>query len=324
MLVVRYQVFWQVFWHVFWRVFRGAFRAFLVASAFFFFWATAVVLAWTFCPILAVACPEEPRRWRTCQRVVKPAFRLFHAYMRVLRLLEVQHSMPPSKPQDRAWTAASGNHREQLANRPAGPLVIVCNHPTLVDVTAILSRFDDVCCVVKASLFDNVFVGRLLRTCGHIRAGGEAMSGAVLMHEALRRFDAGLAVLIFPESTRSPPGGLHAFRRGAFELAVRARVPLWPLLLTCNPPALSKGLPFWRQPDRVARLRVQPGDLMTDLSDARSACQRVETLFSEGLRLSSPAIPSAPLLARQKAAPRAVALSVGLDGTSRDEASHSA
>jgi 1-acyl-sn-glycerol-3-phosphate acyltransferase len=310
------------------------FRAFLVASAFFFFWTGAVVLSWTLCPILAVACPDEGRRWRTCQRIVKPALRLFHAYMRTLRLLEVHHSRHPSSSpcssQDSAWVAAPPEGREPAGGRPAGALVIVSNHPTLVDVTAILSHFDDVCCVVKASLADSVFVGRLVRTCGHIRAGGEAMSGAALMQEALRRFDVGLAVLIFPESTRSPPGGLHPFRRGAFELAVRARVPLWPLLLTCDPPALSKGLPFWRQPDRVALLRVQPGDLKTDLRDSRSACQTVEALFVEGLRVSSSATSSAQASpARQKAVSRAVPLAVGLEGTSRDgrtsdEASHSA
>ena len=209
--------------------------------------------------------------------------------MRTLGLLEVHHSTSPRSLQESAPVLPDS--REHGRGRPDGAIVIVSNHPTLVDVTAILSHFDDVCCVVKASLVDSVFVGRLVRTCGHIRAGGEAMSGAALVQEALRRFDVGLAVLIFPESTRSPPGGLHPLRRGAFELAVRAHVPLWPLLLTCNPPALSKGLPFWRQPDRVALLRVQAGDLMTDLSDARSACQTVEALFVEGLRVSSSAIP---------------------------------
>ena len=149
------------------------------------------------------------------------------------------------------------------------------------------------------------------------------MSGAALMQEALRRFEVGLAVLIFPESTRSPPGGLHPFRRGAFELAVRAHVPLWPLLLTCDPPALSKGLPFWRQPDRVALLRVEPGDLQTDLRDARSACQAIEALFVEGLRVSSSATSSAQgSAAPQRAVPRAAPLALGLEGMSRDGTSH--
>jgi 1-acyl-sn-glycerol-3-phosphate acyltransferase len=182
--------------------------------------------------------------------------------------------------------------------------VVVANHPTLVDVTAILANFEDTCCVAKPSLIRNVFVGRLLRMCGHIDAGdGGAMSGAAVMQEAQRRLEAGLSVLIFPEGTRSPPGGMHAFRRGAFEVAARSGVPLRPLFVTCNPPALSKGLPFWRQPDRMAHLRIHPAPAVrVALGDARKACAALEASFRQ--RLGAPAYEagSAPAASRRGAA----------------------
>jgi len=255
------------------RLLAQVFRGLLVASAFFFFWTGGVLLTWTVCPILHLAVRDERRRWSLCRRVVRVAFRCFHAYMRKLTLLDAG----------------------LIGALPLGPgqVVVVANHPTLVDVTAILAHFDDLCCVVKPSLIRSVFVGRLLRTCGHIDGGdGGVMSGAAVMQEALRRIEGGLSVLVFPEGTRSPPGGMHAFRRGAFEIASRAGVPVRPLLLTCNPPALSKGVPFWRQPEQMACLGIRMSPLV-DVTDARAACAGVETAYRQ--RLGVAAAPPSPV-----------------------------
>jgi 1-acyl-sn-glycerol-3-phosphate acyltransferase len=231
-----------------------------VASAFFWFWVGAGLLAWTLCPVLILAYRDEARRWRVCQRIVRGAFRLFHAYMEVLTLVELR---------------VIGTR-----TRPPGPLVIVANHPTLVDVTAILSTYDDVCCVVRETFMKNVFVGRLLRTCGHVAASeAEGLAGAGAVEAIRRRLDAGMAVLFFPEGTRSPPRGLRPFRRGAFEIATRSHTPIWPLLMTCDPPALSKGLPIWKHPERIARQCIEPREPMAPPSDGRSGCRDAEAFF---------------------------------------------
>jgi 1-acyl-sn-glycerol-3-phosphate acyltransferase len=279
------------------RPLAQVFRGLLVASAFFWFWAGAAVLTWTMCPLATLLIRDELRRWRFCQRVVKQTFRLFHGYMRALTLLEMRAVGP-------------------FVERPSGPIVVVANHPTLVDVTAILATFDDVCCVVKSSLMRSAAVGGLLRACGHIDGGdGDAMSGVGVMGEARRRLDADFAVLIFPEGTRSPPGGMHAFRRGAFELAARAGVPLWPLMLSCDPPALSKGVPFWRQPERVAHLRIEPGEVLAPSSDARALRALVEGRYHKRIGVE----PSSVEMPR----PRSRSSFPGLvrRGAARDEAS---
>ncbi len=168
----------------------------------------------------------------------------------------------------------------QHSARPPGPLVIVANHPTLVDVTAILSTYDDVCCIVKEALIKNIFVGLLLRTCGHVAAAdAEGIAGVGALDAVSKRLQAGMAVLFFPEGTRSPPLGLRAFRRGAFEVAARAQVPIWPMLVTCDPPALSKGLPIWKHPERVARLRIEPTAILVAPANGRSVCRETEALF---------------------------------------------
>jgi 1-acyl-sn-glycerol-3-phosphate acyltransferase len=279
-----------------------AFRGFLVASAFFFFWGGAVVLSWTLCPVLTFTHRGEVSRWRACQRVIMHAFRLFHGYMHTLRLVE---------------TIVEKNS----VARPSGPLVVVANHPTLVDVTAILASYDNLCCVVKASLLENVFVGPLLRMCGHITASdGEPMSGAAVMQEAQRRLAAGMSVLIFPEGSRSPRGEMRSFHRGAFELAMRYRVPLWPLVLTCNPPALSKGLPIWKHPVRMARQRIYSGECLQVREDAREWCRKVEARYRERLGLE----PYAHGAEDPRPRVRAPAVPAPLGGAPRDEIPNSA
>ena len=242
------------------RAMVQALRTPLVASAFFFFWGGAVILSWFVCPALVVIIPDRVRRRRFCQRIVRRAFQLFHGYMRLLRLMKLE---------------LVGAHAE----RPAGAFVMVSNHPTLVDVTAILSQYDAVCCVVKTSLIRNFFVGRLLRFCGHIDGGnGEAMSGANALQEALARLDDGDGVLIFPEGTRSPRRGMSRFRRGAFELAMRANAPVWPMYVSCDPPALMRGVPIWRHPETAGRQKLTPQPLLLPSStmSSRALCRVVE------------------------------------------------
>jgi hypothetical protein len=104
------------------------------------------------------------------------------------------------------------------------------------------------------------------------------MSGAATLHEAQKRLDDGDGVLIFPEGTRSPRRGMNGFRRGAFELATRAQVPLWPMFISCEPPALARGVPIWKHPETAARQKLTPQPLMVPSSSAssRGLCRGVE------------------------------------------------
>jgi 1-acyl-sn-glycerol-3-phosphate acyltransferase len=290
------------------RVFLRSLRTPLVASAFFFFWMGGVVLAWVLCPILVVVERDPLRRRRICQRIVQRAFRVFHAYMEALRLVEMR---------------VVGADQA----RPVGPFVMVSNHPTLVDATAILASYDDVCCVIKTSLIRNFFVGRLLRFCGHIDGGnGDAMSGAATLQEALKRLDEGQGVLIFPEGSRSPRRGMHRFRRGAFELAARANVPLWPMFISCDPPALARGVPIWKHPETAARQRLTPQPVVHPGENAASSrvfCQGIESTCRQWLEerdlLDRPGeTPRIPLMVDTTRAPglQASVNASGVEGTS--------
>ncbi len=238
-----------------WRLYR-ALRTVLVASAFAGFWVGAVLLAWLVLPATAAMARGEAARRRGCQGVVAASFRLFHGYMRALRLVDARRvgSLPTS-----------------LGGRPA---VLVANHTTLVDVTAILSSLPAGVCVLAKDLYlSNRFVGRLLRLCGFISAGSTLAERGAAVDEAVQRLGSGFHVLVFPEGTRSPEGHLHRFQRGAFEIACRAGAPVVPLVLRCDPSALRRGQRFWNQPDECARLTIEVGAAIDPAECGRNSRQ---------------------------------------------------
>jgi 1-acyl-sn-glycerol-3-phosphate acyltransferase len=136
--------------------------------------------------------------------------------------------------------------------------VLVANHPTLVDVTAIGATVPDATIIAKSSMFRNPFIGPVLRYCDHIAVTHDGpFSGAEVVDEAVARLEAGIPVLIFPEGTRSPAHSLGRFRAGAFVIAARAGVPVIPLLVRCDPPTLMRGRPWYDIPDRPPVMTIR-------------------------------------------------------------------
>jgi 1-acyl-sn-glycerol-3-phosphate acyltransferase len=136
-------------------------------------------------------------------------------------------------------------------------------------------------CVAKHAMFVSPLVGRLLKACWHIDAGqGDIFSGVAVIRASQERLSQGLPVLIFPEGTRSPERGLGRFRQGAFDLAVRAGVPVLPVFITMDPPTLMRGVPWYVIPPRTATLRVRPLPLVeTAGRDPAQLCKQMEEDF---------------------------------------------
>jgi 1-acyl-sn-glycerol-3-phosphate acyltransferase len=248
------------------RIVRCA-RGLGVALAILVFWSGALVLAWFVVPYVYLRHRDRIARRRRIQRIVAGAWRWFHRQLSWTTLYRCQHVGEPLAP---------------------GPRILVANHPSLLDVTSIISRMPEVCCVVKGSLINSPLIGRLLRACGHVAAGDGSLMGGMGVLEAVReRLDEGFAVLVFPEGTRSPLGGMRRFRRGAFEIAQRAGVPVVPLFLRCDPPALGKGTPVWRHPRRCPVLTVHVGaSIDTTAIDPTELCKNVQTDFRARLLLA--------------------------------------
>jgi 1-acyl-sn-glycerol-3-phosphate acyltransferase len=117
---------------------------------------------------------------------------------------------------------------------PSGSYVFVSNHLSYMDTPVVLAhipvqfRF-----LAKRGLFKIPLLGTHLGQAGHIPVPREDPRAAVktmqLAAEAIQQKR--ISLLIFPEGGRSHDGNLRPFKEGAAYIAIKAGVPLVPLVL---------------------------------------------------------------------------------------------
>lgn len=202
------------------------FAASPIGYAIFAFWA-------------AVPARDPARRARDLRAIVTFAFRSMHGFLRWARIVDFDPA----------------EHAAQIPDRPC---VLVANHPTLMDISALLSADSNLVYPVKPSLFNSYWGRPLFRSAGLFEgAGQDPLRVAQMVEAATAQLAAGRRVIIFPEGTRSPDRGIHEFGRVAFEIARRAGVPIVPLVITCRPRFLGKTSGFSRPPAALPRLRIR-------------------------------------------------------------------
>lgn len=158
--------------------------------------------------------------------------------------------------------------------------LLLANHPGYLDIVLIISLLGEAACVVKEPVYDSLFFGGLVREAGHVPnrdPEGVIAAGA----EALNK---GNSLIVFPEGTRSRLGSPLMFLRGAAHIALRSHAPIVPLIVTCNPPLLAKGMRWYDIPIRTCRYRVCiKAPLVLDLPgiDALPAHQAARLLTKE-------------------------------------------
>jgi 1-acyl-sn-glycerol-3-phosphate acyltransferase len=130
--------------------------------------------------------------------------------------------------------------------------IFVANHPSLIDVVAIMSCVPYCNCIVKQSLSGHVFFGSIVRAAGYIVNDRASQ----LIEDCEKNFQAGRPLIVFPEGTRSPAYGIRPFKRGAAQIALRTGVPIVLVIITCDPPTLSKGQPWYKVPERPLRFKL--------------------------------------------------------------------
>lgn len=189
-------------------------------------------------PFLWLAGGTKLDRRKRCQRFVGLSFRFFHAYMRSVGLI---HYRPTLK----------------LPPQPT-PRIVVANHPTLIDVTAVLSAVPEMCCLVKSTIYNNPLFYLIMKFCGHIRVRrSDARDGARVLEGASARLIEGSDVLLFPEGTRSPDPEVGPFHAGAFAAAAHRELEVAKIAIFCDPPVLKRGAPWYLIPPQPVTLHLE-------------------------------------------------------------------
>jgi len=127
-----------------------------------------------------------------------------------------------------------------IAN-PRNPYVVVSNHQSLADIPLISHLPWEMKWVAKKELFKLPFIGWMLRLAGDIPLDRQdRRSGARMLMSAARYLSMHCSVIFFAEGTRSPNGQVGRFNDGAFALAVKARVPILPVVVEGSRDCLPK------------------------------------------------------------------------------------
>jgi 1-acyl-sn-glycerol-3-phosphate acyltransferase len=211
-------------------------RVFATGLSFALFGLGGLLLHALVFPLLSLLVRPAARRAAAARAVVRLAFRAFVGVMRVLGVLRYEiHGL------------------EKLER---GGLLILANHPTLIDTVFLMAFVRNADCIVKAALWDNPFTRGPVRAAGYIRNGG----GAELVGACIRSLRDGNNLIVFPEGTRSVHGAALAFKRGAANIAVRSGCAVTPVVIRCEPPTLRKGEKWWQVPPRQARFRIDVRD----------------------------------------------------------------
>jgi 1-acyl-sn-glycerol-3-phosphate acyltransferase len=187
-------------------------------------------------PLLQLIVRDQALQSRLARLAVHHSFRFFIEWMRVLGVLSYRFE------------------GVEKLSRPG--LLILANHPTLLDVVFLISLVPNADCVVKASLARNPF------TRGPIQATGYLCndSGPALIQGCIASVKEGNNLIIFPEGTRTPVNSPMRLQRGAANIAVRGPCNITPVTIRCEPLGLTKGTPWWRVPPKRMHFTLQVHD----------------------------------------------------------------
>ncbi|MCP4331963.1 MAG: 1-acyl-sn-glycerol-3-phosphate acyltransferase [Gammaproteobacteria bacterium] len=181
-------------------------------------------------PVLLCLSGGERERSRRTQLILH---RLLQAYVRMMSLLGVV------------------TYQIEGVEKLRSARLILANHPSLLDVVFLISMVPNACCVVKGKLARNFFTRGPIKTAGYIM--NEEAAGVI--DAAACAMDAGRALIIFPEGTRTDPSGSLHFRRGAANLAIRTGSAITPVLVYCAPAGLTKNQRWYQVPAKRMHLR---------------------------------------------------------------------
>ena len=184
------------------------------------------------------------------------------------------------------WALASAVGMMQLdssaldALRSERGLIVVANHPSLLDALMLVARLPYATCIMKAELMRNIFLSAGARLARYIRND----SARSMVRQAAQDLRDGGQLIVFPEGTRTTSPPLNPFRPGVTLIAKLAQAPIQTVFIDTDSPYLGKGWPLWRLPPVPIRFSVRLGERFTPEADTDALLARLEAYFRQGLK----------------------------------------
>mgnify|MGYP003131840180 CR=1 FL=1 len=127
------------------------------------------------------------------------------------------------------WTIILENY-DQIDHRK--PYIMVSNHLSNADIPVISNLPWEMKWIAKKELFEMPILGWLLKFAGDISVDRSSSSKRASIFQRCKYYlDRNVSVIFFPEGTRSRSGKLNKFAIGAFDLAIKEKIPVLPIVL---------------------------------------------------------------------------------------------
>lgn len=234
-------------------------RIFATGSAFVLFGLGGIILSIIIFPIIGfIYRKDKIRKKNRARKVVHNTFKMFVNYMRFIGILDVQII-----------------NQEQLKHHTG--VLVIANHPSLIDVVVLISIIENADCVVKAGLWKNPFLRGVVSSTGYLNNEEDPER---FLADCTKTFHEGNNLIVFPEGTRTTPNKALSFKRGAANIAVRTNVDIVPIVVTVTPTTLTKEHDWYQIPDEkfMVKLIVNPTITTKKYKEAESASNSVREL----------------------------------------------
>lgn len=169
---------------------------------------------------------------------------------------------------------------EQIDDRRG--MLLLPNHPSMIDAFLVLSRVPHAVCLMKASISANLFLGAGAYLAGYVsNRRPEQMFRAAIASVAR-----GNLLLLFPEGTRTTQQPVNPLQGAAGLIARQAGAPLQTILISTNSAYLAKGWKIWRPPQFPLIYRAIPGEQFTADAKVEITTQELQNYYRSVLKLS--------------------------------------
>lgn len=158
-------------------------------------------------------------------------------------------------------------------------LVIVANHPSMIDAMLLVARLPRSFCVMKASLMHNPFLGPGARLARYVLND----SPRALVVSAVEELRAGGQLVMFPEGTRTTEPPVNVFRPGFALIAKMAHSPIQTVFIDTPSPYLGKAWPIWRLPPLPVVFSLRLGRRFEPAEDHMALSQEIEGYFRSAM-----------------------------------------
>lgn len=254
-----------------WQKLDHGWRVLATGWCFFSFSLGGLLMTLTVFPWIRLRWRDRETRRQKTQYAIHRAFKLFIGQMIALRVMDVTLS-------------GAGRLRD------AGGVLVLATHPTLIDVVLMISLMPRAECIVKESLHRHPWFGGVVRAADYIANRGAEQ----LVEDCREAMARGNPLILFPEGTRTTPGQPLQFQRGAAHVIMATGVPVLPVVITCEPPTLTKDTRWYQVPARRFHLRLTvhdaldaralvPDDLAPPLA-ARQLTRNLQQFFTEAVK----------------------------------------